>query len=122
MVERPSYDHKLIPLYAASLDVVSDFGLQYYVTEPTSTAHGHTSVLHLLFCNKRDIVSAIKVIPDISDHKYVVANLKCCYDARDSVQPRKSFAFDRGNYTSFCSDLFEFLPEVRVVQKRHPCC
>lgn len=99
------------PVYAASLNVVSDSGLDEHVSEPTRTPNGNANV-YLLFSNKRDYISKKTVIPGISDHKAVVANLKCSCEVRYSVRPRNIFEFDWGDYTSFSSDLFEFLPEV----------
>ncbi|XP_077535928.1 uncharacterized protein LOC144148226 [Haemaphysalis longicornis] len=58
-------------LYRQFKELVSTFGFNQYVLEPTR----QNAILDLMLCNDTNIISKVSVIPGISDHKAVVAEL-----------------------------------------------
>lgn len=98
-------------VYSLSLDLIKDFGLMQYVTEPTRVTNDHANVLDLIFCNRPATVSDVNVVPGISDHLAVIANLNCPYECRPNTRARQVYMYSRGDYNSLNNDLIEFLPE-----------
>lgn len=82
------------------------FGFCQYVNVPTR----HDAILDLILCNDPNIVSTVSVIPGISDHKAIVADLKIEYCQVAQAIPRQIFLYEQGDYDSVSAELESYYP------------
>lgn len=91
-------------LYCKFKEVVSTFGFNQYILEPTR----QNAILDLILCNDTNI-SNVSVIPGISDHKAVVAELSLLSALNQMQHPRQVFMFHKGNYEAISAELESYL-------------
>lgn len=101
-------------LYATFSDIINDFHLYQFVTEPTRLGVSRASVLDILLCNRFPSITSVSVVPGISDHEAVVATMKCLNVPRYRNPPKKAYMFNRGDYDSLGFDLMDFLSDFEV--------
>ncbi|XP_077548002.1 uncharacterized protein LOC144160656 [Haemaphysalis longicornis] len=92
-------------LYRQFKELVSTFGFNQYVLEPTR----QNAILDLMLCNDTNIISKVSVIPGISDHKAVVAELSLLSASNQMQHPRQVFMFHKGNYEAISAELESYL-------------
>lgn len=96
-------------------NIVDTFGLQQYVSEPTRNNH----ILDLLFCSSPYLINTVNIIPGISDHHAVVANIQTEIKRVNSCESRKVFFFEKGNYSGFSEELLDRLPVFECLSEEY---
>lgn len=84
--------------------IVEMFDLTQYVMEGTRLLN----VLDLLLCNLPGAIDNVCVLPGISDHKIVTADLVHSKINKYKCQARKIFYYDKGRYDTIRSELVSF--------------
>lgn len=92
------------------MDIVNDFDLYQFVTEPSITSASRSTVLDLCLCNRPSTVTSVFVIPGISDHEAVVTTIKFSNAPRYKSEPKKVYIFGRADFDGLSFDLMDFLP------------
>lgn len=84
-------------LYSTFFDILDSYAFKQYVHE-ASRNDGTGHVLDLLLCNRPDIVSNVHVLPGVSDHNIVVADVNVQNISVPKKVARKVYAYSRANY------------------------
>ena len=72
-----------------------------------------------LFCSSPYLISTVNIIPGISDHHAVVANIKTVINRANSCESRKVFFFEKGNYSGFSEELLDRLPVFECLSEEY---
>lgn len=96
-------------------NIIDNYGLTQFVTCPTR----NNNLLDLVFSNSPSLVNNVNVIPGISDHMAVVAEIKKeCKNTSNSAA-RKVFLFSRGDYTRIVEKLEDYLPVFECLAEHY---
>lgn len=96
-------------------NLVDIFGFFQYLLEPTQI----NSTLDLLLCNSPNLVGTVDIIPGISDHRVVVAEIKTKVQRIKKCISRRVFFFEKGDYSSISDKLLDFLPVFKCFAEEH---
>lgn len=96
-------------------NMIDNYGLTQFVTCPTR----NNNVLDLVFSNSPSLVNNVNVIPGISDHMAVVAEIKKESKNTSNSATRKVFLFGRGDYSRIVEKLEDHLPVFECLAENY---
>ncbi|XP_075738430.1 uncharacterized protein LOC142783734, partial [Rhipicephalus microplus] len=98
---------------SAFSELMSVYGLQQYVNEPTRI----NALLDLLLSNDENVIVHTNVCPGISDHSCVVAELNVSRIPACKQTPRNVFMYDRGDFNAISEELVLYYPTFLCISE-----
>lgn len=98
---------------SAFSELMSVYGLQQYVNEPTR----FNALLDLLLSNDENVIVHTNVCPGISDHSCVVAELNVSRIPACKQTPRNVFMYDRGDFNAISEELVLYYPTFLCISE-----